>query len=775
MSGRAELFIMKPDARLDTQPGGAGRGLDSESAPAAVYRVGDLLVDVGRGRVVRADREIPLPKLSFDLLLALIRAAPNLVRLDMLMERVWPGLVVSPETVTQRVKVLRDSLGDDPKNPRYVGGVRGRGYRLVAEVIALPAAPTSPELKPTSEPIPTTSRASAWRWVGVGAGVLALAAGLVAGLGYFRSNSSLRPAALNAAAMFLAIAPFEDGGTGRGAALEEQIRERVSALPGITMVPIVRDGASRGLTLSGLLQDHADGTSVSVRIDGDGVRDLWHQTVVVKLPETSQLVDVVAGAVQDISRVRVHEVEIAAPDYTTLQLYLIARSALRDRPPHFATQLRAIADDLIRRSPKFAPGHAIQALGCTFDAIEHAALQADEEADLACARAAVERSLQLNPQLAEAHAAAGFLAATEADLCHGAQCALTRYRESAQMSLEQAIRLDPQLLEARIWLTRVFSTRGELARSMEQSQAALRLDPLSPIATINFAYELMDRARHDEAKALLEPLAKRSYANPQVTLWLAQNAFLAGRHDEELAWIDASLKLRTGERMWNINRYIVLSAAESFARNRRPAQARAVLLDLPDVATPDDMNMVMVRVWAWTWLGESAQIAPYLQSQQQTLIASMGGVANAYDRGTQQAHAMGFTLIGQPQSVIRLLEPLFGTAGRPHIDPTESALELTGLQCLAWAYRETGDRERAHAMAMASLDLLAKLQAQGVDNSNYALVRALGYALADRIDEAHSELQRAAALGWSTAAQVTLDPRWSHALEHPGIRELVRG
>src|SRR5262245_22439042 len=46
------------------------------------YRVGDLVVDVGRARVTRDKQEIPLPKLSFDLLVALLRAAPNVVSLE---------------------------------------------------------------------------------------------------------------------------------------------------------------------------------------------------------------------------------------------------------------------------------------------------------------------------------------------------------------------------------------------------------------------------------------------------------------------------------------------------------------------------------------------------------------------------------------------------------------------------------------------------------------------------------------------------------------------
>lgn len=98
------------------------------------YEVSDLVIDLARQRVTRAAAEIALPKLSFELLLVLIRAAPAVLSNDELMAQVWPGIVVSPETVSRRVKLLRDALGDDPRAPRYVAGLRGRGYRLVPEV-----------------------------------------------------------------------------------------------------------------------------------------------------------------------------------------------------------------------------------------------------------------------------------------------------------------------------------------------------------------------------------------------------------------------------------------------------------------------------------------------------------------------------------------------------------------------------------------------------------------------------------------------------------------
>jgi DNA-binding winged helix-turn-helix (wHTH) protein len=118
------------------------------------YRVADLLVEPSRGRVTRGENKIALPKLSFDLLLVLIQEAPNLVKIDTLIDKVWRGLVVSPETVIQRVKLLRDALGDDPKSPRYIESLRGFGYQLIAPVESLsmepaPAAASAPAGNPT--------------------------------------------------------------------------------------------------------------------------------------------------------------------------------------------------------------------------------------------------------------------------------------------------------------------------------------------------------------------------------------------------------------------------------------------------------------------------------------------------------------------------------------------------------------------------------------------------------------------------------------------------
>jgi DNA-binding winged helix-turn-helix (wHTH) protein/Flp pilus assembly protein TadD len=102
------------------------------------YRIADLTVDVEAVSVLREDgRAVPLPRLSFDLLVVLARRAPDVVRAEELISTVWAGIAVSDETLTQRVALLRRALGDEAKNPRYLRAVRGRGYQLVPEVQAL--------------------------------------------------------------------------------------------------------------------------------------------------------------------------------------------------------------------------------------------------------------------------------------------------------------------------------------------------------------------------------------------------------------------------------------------------------------------------------------------------------------------------------------------------------------------------------------------------------------------------------------------------------------
>ena len=108
------------------------------------YHFGDLTLDAGLRRLERAGEPVEIGKLTYSLLMALVVASPNVVSHDELVQRVWGGRLTSPETVTQRIKLLRDALGDSAEQPRYIGLVRGQGYRPIPPVTARAAdAPTA--------------------------------------------------------------------------------------------------------------------------------------------------------------------------------------------------------------------------------------------------------------------------------------------------------------------------------------------------------------------------------------------------------------------------------------------------------------------------------------------------------------------------------------------------------------------------------------------------------------------------------------------------------
>src|SRR5210317_844771 len=100
-----------------------------------IYEFSDLTLDLDRHLLTRHGQPVKLTKLSFKVLQALVQAAPALISHDDLIDQVWrPRRVITTENLSQRMKTLRQSLGDDPNQALYIEGVRGQGFRLIPEV-----------------------------------------------------------------------------------------------------------------------------------------------------------------------------------------------------------------------------------------------------------------------------------------------------------------------------------------------------------------------------------------------------------------------------------------------------------------------------------------------------------------------------------------------------------------------------------------------------------------------------------------------------------------
>ncbi|WP_162247654.1 winged helix-turn-helix domain-containing protein [Lysobacter sp. Root494] len=114
---------------------------DSANGPVplqpGLWRFGTVLLDEQVAALRVGDVPVDLDRSSYDVLLALLRHAGEVVTKDELLEAGWPGRVVSENSLAKAISRLRQALGEDGDLIRVV---HGYGYRLAAAVSCQPVA-----------------------------------------------------------------------------------------------------------------------------------------------------------------------------------------------------------------------------------------------------------------------------------------------------------------------------------------------------------------------------------------------------------------------------------------------------------------------------------------------------------------------------------------------------------------------------------------------------------------------------------------------------------
>jgi TolB-like protein/DNA-binding winged helix-turn-helix (wHTH) protein/Tfp pilus assembly protein PilF len=110
--------------------------------PNGVYKFDQFEIDGVRYELRRGDRVLKLEKLPMELLSILVESQGRLVTRDEIIEKIW-GKDVFLDTehgINTAIRKIRQVLGDDSDQPRFVQTVTGKGYRFIAQVtIAAPA------------------------------------------------------------------------------------------------------------------------------------------------------------------------------------------------------------------------------------------------------------------------------------------------------------------------------------------------------------------------------------------------------------------------------------------------------------------------------------------------------------------------------------------------------------------------------------------------------------------------------------------------------------
>lgn len=146
----------------------------SGTAPRAPARsrlvFGPFTLDTTRGELLRDGQAIALRPKAFDLLVFLASRPGEVLAKDQLITAVWPGVVVTDDSLTQCVHEVRTALGS--AGSILLRTVPRRGYRFDTDARAEPAA-----LLPGAQAVPSAappratgtewSRRAAWLLAGV--------------------------------------------------------------------------------------------------------------------------------------------------------------------------------------------------------------------------------------------------------------------------------------------------------------------------------------------------------------------------------------------------------------------------------------------------------------------------------------------------------------------------------------------------------------------------------------------------------------------------------
>lgn len=150
----------------------------AEGTGEASIRFDPFELDAGSGELRRRGLLVDLPPQAFRVLVMLAERPDEVVTRKAIKEALWPGQSFGDfdSRLNFAIKKLREALGDDAEQPRYVQTVRNAGYRFIAPVLELQ---TPPDV--LANATPRTLPAGKGIWLGRGGlSVVFMTAALVA-------------------------------------------------------------------------------------------------------------------------------------------------------------------------------------------------------------------------------------------------------------------------------------------------------------------------------------------------------------------------------------------------------------------------------------------------------------------------------------------------------------------------------------------------------------------------------------------------------------------
>ncbi len=433
--------------------------------PPERIRFEDFELDPEAYELRRAGVPVRLERIPMELLLMLTAHSGRLIARNAVVERVWgKGRFLDEDgAINTAVRKLRAALGDSAEKPRFIQTVSGRGYRFVAKVVSAE----------TSE----------------------------SPLGAIHRPSTL-----------LLVLPFENLSKDPGESyLNDGITDELTtclgeASPahlGVMGRTTATECLRRGMTIEQMGRELGAHFVIegSVRGQSERIR------INVRLVQVSNQVQVWAKSYErrvgdllawqwEVAQEIAGEVKIAMPsgrawwrnrrvDPQAYDYYLRGLHRFNKRTPAGCFQAIPLFEEAIDIDAAYALPYAGMAHAFILLAIHGARSPQDAYPK---ARAAARKALEIDPTLAEAHAAL-------ADISKGFDWDWSQ----AEASYREAIKLKSNYGLAHQWYANFLSTRRRHDEAVHEAEEARRLDPLSAPAAGFVAFTLYRARRFAEA------------------------------------------------------------------------------------------------------------------------------------------------------------------------------------------------------------------------------------------------------------------------------------
>jgi TolB-like protein/DNA-binding winged helix-turn-helix (wHTH) protein/Tfp pilus assembly protein PilF len=484
----------------------------------SVVRFGTYEIALHSGELRKAGVRIRVQQQPLKLLEVLLERPGEVVTREELRSRIWPNESFGDfdQAVNVAIAKLRGALGDSAENPRYIETLPRRGYRFIADVAVVNRPANKLELmhevaaSGTEEPAPLEVAGKAARpkrlpwqhaWKALSLAMLLMLLIVMVWIFFWRSRA---PAIIlsSSPVRSLAVLPLEnlsgnsqdyfaDGMTDELITDLAQIRDlRVISRTSVMPYKGVRKPLpqiARELHVDAVVEGTVLRSGEQVRITAQLIRapadeHLWAESYEGDVRDTLALQKKVARAIAGQIRIKLTPQEKALLENVKVvnaeahENYLKGRYYWNKRTADGLKKATYYFNQAIKSDPNYPLPYT--GLADIYQLSDQPQLAREE----------VQRALDLDDQLAEAHNSLARLLYL-----------FNRDWEGADREFKRALELDHNYAPAHHWYSMYLALGGRKEQALAEAEKAYELDPLSPVVGAWLAKILEEAGQYDKA------------------------------------------------------------------------------------------------------------------------------------------------------------------------------------------------------------------------------------------------------------------------------------